>query len=131
MDTTEPWLRSSEVAEITGLSLRQIQWLCERKLVDPYIDSHARLFDDTEVMRVCMIAEMRRKGLSLNGIRKVLSQVDSVAGRYVAIAVYPGSTKARTMLGGDSAEDLVRIADKWDCPVVVIDREKFVKKGAA
>jgi len=63
---------SSEVARICGVSLRQLQWWDERSVVSPRQDGHKRIYSREEVVEISVIAELRRKGFSLQKIRRVL-----------------------------------------------------------
>jgi DNA-binding transcriptional MerR regulator len=63
---------SSEVARICGVSLRQLQWWDERNVVSPRQDGHKRIYLTEEVVEISVIAELRRKGFSLQKIRRVL-----------------------------------------------------------
>ena len=63
---------SSEVARICGVSLRQLQWWDERNVVSPRQDGHKRIYLREEVVEISVIAELRRKGFSLQKIRRVL-----------------------------------------------------------
>jgi len=63
---------SSEVARICGVSLRQLQWWDERNVVSPRQDGHKRIYLPEEVVEISVIAELRRKGFSLQKIRRVL-----------------------------------------------------------
>ena len=63
---------SSEVSRIAGVSLRQLQWWDERKVVSPRHEGHKRVFSPEEVIEITVIAELRRKGFSLQKIRRVL-----------------------------------------------------------
>jgi DNA-binding transcriptional MerR regulator len=63
---------SSEVAQIAGVSLRQLQWWDERKVVSPRHEGHRRVYFAAEVIEITVIAELRRKGFSLQKIRRVL-----------------------------------------------------------
>src|SRR5690242_5933965 len=63
---------SNEVARISGVSLRQLQWWDERKVVSPRQDGHKRVYMPEEVVEISVIAELRRKGFSLQKIRRVL-----------------------------------------------------------
>ena len=56
---------SSDVSRICGVSLRQLQWWDERKVVSPRQDGHKRVYMTEEVVEISMIAELRRKGFSL------------------------------------------------------------------
>ena len=72
---------SSEVARIAGVSLRQLQWWDERKVVSPHHEGHKRVYRPEEVIEVTVIAELRRKGFSLQKIRRVLRFLQREMGR--------------------------------------------------
>jgi len=63
---------SSEVSRIAQVSLRQLQWWDERKVVSPRHEGHKRVYSAEEVIEITVIAELRRKGFSLQKIRRVL-----------------------------------------------------------
>jgi DNA-binding transcriptional MerR regulator len=68
----EQVFHSADVARIAGISLRQLQWWDERKLVSARIDDHRRIYTPEQVLEILTVAALRRKGLSLQRIRKVL-----------------------------------------------------------
>ena len=72
---------SSEVARICGVSLRQLQWWDERNVVSPRQDGHKRIYLTEEVVEISVIAELRRKGFSLQKIRRVLRFLQREMGR--------------------------------------------------
>lgn len=63
------------------MSLRQLQWWDERKVVSPRHEGHKRLYRLEEVVEVSVIAELRRKGFSLQKIRRVLRFLQREMGR--------------------------------------------------
>src|SRR5260370_4352778 len=63
---------SSDVARICGVSLRQLQWWDDRNVVSPRQDGHKRIYMPEEVVEISVIAELPRKGFSLQKIRRVL-----------------------------------------------------------
>jgi DNA-binding transcriptional MerR regulator len=63
---------SAEVAKIAGVSLRQLQWWDEQKVVSPRHEGHRRVYSAGDVVEITVIAELRRKGFSLQKIRRVL-----------------------------------------------------------
>lgn len=67
-----PSFTSTDVAQLTGVSLRQLQWWDEKKVVSPRQEGHRRLYLTEEVLEISVIAELRRKGFSLQKIRRVL-----------------------------------------------------------
>ena len=68
----EQGYNSSDVARLCGVSLRQLQWWDERNVVSPRQDGHKRIYMPAEVVEISVIAELRRKGFSLQKIRRVL-----------------------------------------------------------
>ncbi|MBV9504335.1 MAG: MerR family transcriptional regulator [Acidobacteriia bacterium] len=72
---------SSEVARICGVSLRQLQWWDERSVVSPRQDGHKRIYSPEEVVEISVIAELRRKGFSLQKIRRVLRFLQKDVGK--------------------------------------------------
>ena len=78
---------SSEVARICGVSLRQLQWWDERNVVSPRQDGHKRVYLAQEVLEVSVIAELRRKGFSLQKIRRVLRFLQKDMGKRLSDAM--------------------------------------------
>ena len=78
---------SSQVARICGVSLRQLQWWDERNVVSPRQDGHRRIYLPQEVVEVSVIAELRRKGFSLQRIRRVLRFLQKDMGKRVSDAL--------------------------------------------
>jgi DNA-binding transcriptional MerR regulator len=78
---------SSEVARICGVSLRQLQWWDERNVVSPRQDGHRRIYQTQEVVEISVIAELRRKGFSLQKIRRVLRFLQKDMGKRLAEAL--------------------------------------------
>ncbi len=67
---------SLDVAELTGVSLRQLQWWDEQGLVTPKQASHRRMYTTFEVLQVSLITELRSKGMSLQKIRPLLDHLE-------------------------------------------------------
>jgi DNA-binding transcriptional MerR regulator len=78
---------SSEVARICGVSLRQLQWWDERSVVSPRQDGHKRIYMTEEVVEISVIAELRRKGFSLQKIRRVLRFLQRDMGKRLSEAI--------------------------------------------
>src|SRR6202795_3871719 len=75
---------SMEVADVAQVSLRQLQWWDERKVVSPRHEGHRRVFFPAEVIEITVIAELRRKGFSLQKIRRVLRFLQKEMGKRLA-----------------------------------------------
>jgi len=79
--TGERTFSSSDVSRIAQVSLRQLQWWDERKVVSPRHEGHKRIYLPQEVIEITVIAELRRKGFSLQKIRRVLRFLQREMGR--------------------------------------------------
>ena len=78
---------SGDVARIAGVSLRQLQWWDERNVVSPSQEGHRRVYLPQEVVEVSVIAELRRKGFSLQKIRRVLRFLQREMGKRLGDAL--------------------------------------------
>src|SRR5712692_5031960 len=75
---------SVEVSSLAKVSLRQLQWWDERKVVSPRHEGHKRLYLPQEVIEIMVIAELRRKGFSLQKTRRVLRFLQREMGRRIS-----------------------------------------------
>jgi DNA-binding transcriptional MerR regulator len=78
---------SSDVARISGVSLRQLQWWDVQSVVSPRHDGHKRVYLPNEVIEVTVIAELRGKGFSLQKIRRVLRYLQREMGKRLSDAL--------------------------------------------
>ena len=92
---------SSDVARICGVSLRQLQWWDERNVVSPRQDGHKRIYMPEEVVEISVIAELRRKGFSLQKIRRVLRFLQKDMGKRLSEAL-AGSADVHLLTDGKS-----------------------------
>jgi len=74
---------SADVSRLSGVSLRQLQWWDEQRVVSPRHTGHKRVYLTEEVVEVAVIAELRRKGFSLQKIRRVLRFLQKEMGKRV------------------------------------------------
>lgn len=75
---------SNDVIAMTGITPRQLQWWDERGVVRPAREGHRRLYSLNQLTEVAVICELRRKGISLQGVRKVLRFLDREFGKRLA-----------------------------------------------
>ena len=83
----EQGYNTSDVSRICGVSLRQLQWWDERKVVSPRQDGHRRVYMTEEVVEISLIGELRRKGFSLQKIRRVLRFLQKDTGKRLSEAL--------------------------------------------
>ena len=92
---------SVDVARMCGVSLRQLQWWDERSVVSPRQDGHRRVYLPQEVLEVSVIAELRRKGFSLQKIRRVLRFLQKDMGKRLSDAL-AGNSEIHLLTDGKS-----------------------------
>jgi DNA-binding transcriptional MerR regulator len=71
---------SREVASITGLSARQLEWWSARKIIKPSVATHKteaggyteRRYSPVDLFELAVLADLRRGGLSVGKIRQLL-----------------------------------------------------------
>src|SRR5574341_1471065 len=78
---TELILTSREVCQIARVTPRQLQWWDEHQVVCPDRSGHKRSYRFEDVLAILVAAEVRRKGLSLQKIRRVLRAFRREMGR--------------------------------------------------
>ncbi len=72
---------SQEVIALTGVTARQLQWWDEKGVVAPEREGHRRLYSMQNVMAMAVICELRRKGFSLQGVRRVMRFLEREFGK--------------------------------------------------
>jgi DNA-binding transcriptional MerR regulator len=75
---------SQEVIALTGITARQLQWWDERGVVKPERVGHRRLYSMQNLSEMAVIFQLRRKGFSLQGVRKVMRFLQREFGKGLA-----------------------------------------------
>jgi DNA-binding transcriptional MerR regulator len=63
---------SSQVSERTALTPRQLQWWDEQGIVVPARQGHRRLYSAKDLAELAILGDLRRRGFSLQRIRKMV-----------------------------------------------------------
>jgi DNA-binding transcriptional MerR regulator len=63
---------SSQVSQRTGLTPRQLQWWDEQGIVVPLREGHRRLYSAKDLAELAILCDLRRRGFSLQRIRKMI-----------------------------------------------------------
>ena len=63
---------SSQVSERTALTPRQLQWWDEQGIVVPARQGHRRLYSAKDLAELAILSDLRRRGFSLQRIRKMV-----------------------------------------------------------
>jgi DNA-binding transcriptional MerR regulator len=82
---------SNDVIALTGISARQLQWWDERGVVVPSRQGHRRIYSWDELVTVAVICQLRRRGFSLQRMRKVIAFLRHEFGTTLAATVRKGS----------------------------------------
>jgi DNA-binding transcriptional MerR regulator len=130
---------SAEVSKLSGVSLRQLQWWDEQKVVSPRHEGHRRVYSTAEVVEITVIAELRHKGFSLQKIRRVLKWMQREMGKHLGEVFAAGSemhllTDGKSIFLEDSQQRVIDILKNARQPmflVCVSDQVKRLQAGTA
>ena len=109
----------------TGITARQLQWWDERGIVRPSREGHRRLYSLDDLAEVTVIFELRRRGFSLQRVRKVMRLlqkefqrrlVDTVA----AHSEYHLLTDGKRIYLRDSADQVIDILKNSRQPMLTV-----------
>jgi DNA-binding transcriptional MerR regulator len=78
---------SNDVIALTGITARQLQWWDERGIVKPARQGHRRIYSWDDLLTVAVICQLRRRGFSLQRMRKVIRFLQQEFGTSVAATV--------------------------------------------
>lgn len=82
---------TNDVIALTGLTGRQLQWWDERGLVAPEHAGHRRLYNWDQLVTASVICQLRRRGFSLQRVRKVVAFLGQEFGTSLASTVRAAS----------------------------------------
>jgi DNA-binding transcriptional MerR regulator len=116
---------SRDVIAMTGVTARQLQWWDERGVIKPEREGHRRLYSMQNVMAMAVICELRRKGFSLQGVRKVMRFLQREFGKGLAEIVGRNSdvhllTDGKHLYLETSAKQIVDILKNSSQPILGI-----------
>jgi DNA-binding transcriptional MerR regulator len=128
---------SREVITLTGITARQLQWWDERGVVRPEREGHRRLYSLNQLTEIVVICQLRRKGFSLQGVRKVVRFLDREFGKGLAEIVDRNSeihllTDGKHLYLETSAKQIVDILKNSNQPILGIclaDAVRQVRAG--
>jgi DNA-binding transcriptional MerR regulator len=128
---------SRDVIALTGITARQLQWWDERGVVRPEREGHRRLYSLNQLTEIAVICQLRRKGFSLQGVRKVVRFLEREFGKRLAEIVDRNSeihllTDGKHLYLETSAKQIVDILKNSNQPVLGIcltDAVRQVRAG--
>lgn len=127
---------SREVVALTGITPRQLQWWDERGIVVPAREGHRRLYSMEDLSEIAVICELRQRGFSLQGMRKVVRFLQREFGKRLAETV-SGSSEYHLLTDGNhlyletSAQQIVDILKNARQPMLAICLSDTVRRVRA
>jgi DNA-binding transcriptional MerR regulator len=127
---------SGDVIKLTGITPRQLQWWDERGLVVPAREGHRRLYSMEDLAEVAVICELRRRGFSLQRVRKVIRFLQREFSKRLAETVSGSSeyhllTDGRTLYLETSAQQILDILKNSRQPMLAICLNDTVRQVRA
>ena len=125
-----------EVIVLTGITARQLQWWDERGVVRPQREGHRRLYSMNQLTEIAVICQLRRKGFSLQGVRKVVRFLDREIGKGLA-EIVDGNSEVHLLTDGKhlyletSARQIVDILKNSNQPILGVCLSDAVRQVRA
>jgi DNA-binding transcriptional MerR regulator len=121
----QPSFTSNEVIALTGITARQLQWWDERGIVVPSRDGHRRIYSLDDLAEVAVICDLRRRGFSLQKIRRVVRFLQRELGKRLVETVTAASeyhllTDGRHIYLEDSARAVVDLLKNARQPMLSV-----------
>jgi DNA-binding transcriptional MerR regulator len=127
---------SRDIIRLTGITARQLQWWDERGIVVPARQGHRRVYTFEDLTEVAVICELRRKGFSLQRMRKVVRFLQKEFSKRLAETVTGSSsyhllTDGRTLYLETSPQQIVDILKNSRQPMFAICLSDTVRQVKA
>jgi DNA-binding transcriptional MerR regulator len=116
---------SNQVIELTGITARQLQWWDERGLVVPARQGRNRLYSADDLAEIAVLSELRRKGFSLQRVRKIMRFIQKELGKRLVETVTSGAeyhllTDGKQIYLENSAHEIIDILKNARQPIMSI-----------
>lgn len=127
---------SQEVIRLTGITARQLQWWDERGIVVPARQGHRRIYSFEDLTELAVICELRRKGFSLQRMRKVVRFLQKEFSKRLAETVLESSsyhllTDGRSLYLETSPQQIVDILKNSRQPMFAVCLSDTVRQVRA
>lgn len=116
---------SQEVAALTGITHRQLQWWDERAIVVPAREGHRRLYTFDDLAEIAVICELRHRGFSLQRVRKVIRFLQKELGKRLVETVTAGAeyhllTDGKNIFLENSAKGVINVLKNSRQPLLAV-----------
>jgi DNA-binding transcriptional MerR regulator len=127
---------SSDVISLTGITARQLQWWDERGIVKSGRQGHRRIYNWDDLVTVAVVCQLRRRGFSLQRMRKVIGFLrqefgTSIAGTVGASSEYHLLTDGTNLFLRTSARQVVDLLKNAHQPMFDICLSDEVRRVKA
>jgi DNA-binding transcriptional MerR regulator len=127
---------SQDVAALTGITPRQLQWWDERGIVVPARKGRRRLYSLDDLTEVSVICQLRDRGFSLQRVRKVVRFLQREFGKRLVETVSGSSdyhllTDGHSLYLETSARQIVDILKNSRQPLLAICLSDTVRQVRA
>ena len=127
---------SRDVVQLTGITLRQLQWWDERGIVVPAREGHRRLYSIEDLVEVAVICDLRRRSFSLQRVRKVITFLQKEFSKRLAETVSGSSdyhllTDGKTLYLETSPRQIVDILKNSRQPMLTVCLSDTVRQVRA
>lgn len=124
---------SNQVIKLTGITARQLQWWDERGLVVPSRQGRNRLYSPDDVAEIAVLSELRRKGFSLQRVRKIMRFLQRELGKRLVETVTDASeyhllSDGKNIYLEDSANEIIDILKNARQPIMSVCLSDAVKQ---
>jgi hypothetical protein len=127
---------SHEVVGLTGITPRQLQWWDERGIVRPAREGHRRLYSLDDVAEIAVVCELRRRGFSLQRMRKVVRFIQKELGKRLVETVTANSefhllTDGKSIFLENSAQGVIDVLKNSRQPLLAVCLSDTVQRVRA
>jgi DNA-binding transcriptional MerR regulator len=122
--------------QLTGISLRQLQWWDECGIVVPAREGHKRIYSFDDLAEIVIICELGERGFSLQKIRRVVRFLRRELGKRLVDTIRAASeyhllTDGRHIFLEDSARGVVDLLKNSRQPMLAVCLSDTVQRIVA
>ena len=127
------WFTSNEVISLTGITPRQLQWWDERGLVVPAREGRNRLYTMEDLAEIAVLSQLRKKGFSLQRVRKIMRYLQKELGKRLVETVTAGAeyhllTDGKRIYLENSHSEIIDILKNARQPIMSVCLSDAVKE---
>jgi DNA-binding transcriptional MerR regulator len=116
---------SEQVVALTGITPRQLQWWDERGIVVPAREGRNRLYSMDDLAEIAVVCQLRKKGFSLQRVRKIMRYLQRELGKRLVETVTAGSdyhllTDGKRIYLENSANQVIDILKNARQPIMAV-----------